>query len=140
MIVEFAGGITSASGTLFKNRNGSRVIFTTRRAPSSNKNKVRMYLRSADSYKRKKPLSDAEIAAHDLFTRRAKYVPVKGGGGDEGSPGLYGCIGVCHRIAVTGSQEHGNIVLAVTGAVGVFDRNSKMPCHMAQGISFISTL
>ena len=74
MIVEFAGGITSASGTLCKNRNGSRVIVTTRRAPSSNKNKVRMYLRSADSYKRKKPLSDAEIAAHDLFTRRAKYV------------------------------------------------------------------
>ena len=74
MIVEFAGGITSASGTFCKNRNGSRVIVTTRRAPSSSKNKVRMYLRSADSYKRKQPFSDAEKAAHDLFTRRAKYV------------------------------------------------------------------
>lgn len=74
MIVEFAGGIMSASGTFCKNRNGSRVIVTTRRAPSSNKNKVRMYLRSADSYKRKKPFSDAEIAAHELFTVRQAYV------------------------------------------------------------------
>ena len=74
MIVEFAGGITAASGTLCKNRNGSRIIVTTRRAPSSNKNKVRMYLRSANSYIRKQPLSDAEIAARNLFSRRAKYV------------------------------------------------------------------
>lgn len=74
MIVRFAGGIESASGTLCKNRNGSRVIVTTRKAPSSNPNKVRMYIRSASSYKRQKPLSDAEKAAHDLFTRRAKYV------------------------------------------------------------------
>ena len=74
MIIEFAGGIESASGTFCKNRNGSRVIVTTRRAPSNNKNKIRMYIRSADSYKRKKPFSDAEIAAHELFTRRAKYV------------------------------------------------------------------
>lgn len=74
MIVEFAGGVMSASGTFCKNRNGSRVIVTTRRAPSSNKNKVRMYLRSADSYKRKKPFSDAEIAAQELFTVRQAYV------------------------------------------------------------------
>ena len=74
MIVEFAGGIMSASGTFCKNRNGSRVIVTTRRAPSSSKNKVRMYLRSADSYKRKKPFSDAEIAAQELFTVRQAYV------------------------------------------------------------------
>lgn len=74
MIVEFAGGITAASGTLCKNRNGSRIIVTTRRAPSNNKNKMRLYLRSADCYKRKKPLSDAEIAAHELFARRQAYV------------------------------------------------------------------
>ena len=74
MIVEFAGGIMSASGTFCKNRNGSRVIVTTRRAPSSSKNKVRMYLRSADSYKRKKPFTDAEIAAQELFTVRQAYV------------------------------------------------------------------
>ena len=74
MIVEFAGGIMSASGTFCKNRNGSRVIVTTRRAPSSSKNKVRMYLRSDDSYKRKKPFTDAELAAQELFTVRQAYV------------------------------------------------------------------
>ena len=74
MIVEFAGGIMTASGTLCKNRNGSRVIVTTRRAPSHNKNKMHMYIRSADSYQRTKPYSDAEIAAHVLFTKRQAYV------------------------------------------------------------------
>lgn len=74
MIVEFAGGIAAASGTLCKNRNGSRVIVTTRKAPSTNPNKVRMYIRSADSYQRTKPYSDAELAAQDLFSRRQKYV------------------------------------------------------------------
>lgn len=74
MIVEFVGGIAAASGTLCKNRNGSRIIVTTRKAPSTNKGKMRIYLRSANSYKRKQPFSDAEIAAHDLFTRRQAYV------------------------------------------------------------------
>lgn len=74
MIVEFAGGITSASGTLCKSRNGSRIIVTTRKAPSINKNKMRMYIRSGESYKRTQPFSDAEIAAQNLFTRRQAYV------------------------------------------------------------------
>ena len=74
MLVEFAAGIQAASGTLCKNRNGSRVIVTTRRAPSTNKNKVRLYIRDAETYKRKKPYSDTEIAAHELFTRRQAYV------------------------------------------------------------------
>lgn len=74
MLVEFAGGIIAASGTLCKNRNGSRVIVTTRRAPSANKNKVRLYIRDAETYKRKKTYSDTEIAAHELFTRRQAYV------------------------------------------------------------------
>ena len=75
MLVEFVDGIIAASGTLCKNRNGSRVIVTTRKAATtSNKGKVRMYLRSANSYKRKTPYSDAEIAAHELFTKRQAYV------------------------------------------------------------------
>ena len=74
MIVEFAGGITAASGTLCKNRNGSRVIVTTRKAPSANKGKMRMYFRSANSYQRTKPLSKAELAAQELFTVRRAYV------------------------------------------------------------------
>ena len=74
MLVEFVDGIIAASGTLCKNRNGSRVIVTTRRAPSANKGKIRMYLRSANSYKRKTPYSDAEIAAQELFTKRQAYV------------------------------------------------------------------
>ena len=72
MLVEFAGGIATASGTLCKNRNGSRIIVTTRRAPSANKGKIRMYLRPA--YQRRTPYSDAEIAAQELFTKRQAYV------------------------------------------------------------------
>ncbi len=74
MIVTLMPGIEAASGTLCKNRNGSRVIVTTRKAPSSNPNKVRMYIRSAASYQRTKLYSDAEIAAQKLFSRRQKYV------------------------------------------------------------------
>ena len=74
MIVEFTGGIEAAHGTLYKGKNGTRVIITTRKAPSTNPNKVRMYLRSAKAYKRKKPASDAEIAARQLFTKRQAYV------------------------------------------------------------------
>ena len=74
MLVEFAGGIEAASGTLCKNRNGSRVIVTTRKAASKNPNKVRMYIRSAASYQRSSPPSDAELAARELFTKRQAYV------------------------------------------------------------------
>ena len=74
MKVEFAGCIISGSGTLYKSRNGSRVIVTTRRASTTNKNRVRMYIRSGESYKRTQPFSDAEIAAQELFTRRQAYV------------------------------------------------------------------
>lgn len=74
MLVEFVDGIIAASGTLCKNRNGSRIIVTTRKAASTNPNKHRMYIRSADCYKRKTPYSDAEIAAHELFTKRQAYV------------------------------------------------------------------
>lgn len=74
MIIEFTGGIISASGTLCKNRNGSRVIVTTRRAPSDNKNKMRMYIRSAASYQRSGKPSEKEIAARELFAKRQAYV------------------------------------------------------------------
>jgi hypothetical protein len=74
MIVEFANGVTAASGTLCKNKNGSRVIVTTRRAPSNNPNKIRMYLRSASSYQRKGKPSKKELHARSLFTVRQEYV------------------------------------------------------------------
>ena len=74
MIVQFATGIAYASGTLCKNRDGSRVIVTTRKAASSNPNKVRMYLRSAKSYQRSTKPSAKEIALRELFTRRQAYV------------------------------------------------------------------
>ena len=74
MIVEFVGGIAAAHGTLRKNPDGSRIVITTRKAASTNPNKVRMYLRSADSYKRKAPVSDKEMAARTLFARRQAYV------------------------------------------------------------------
>ncbi len=74
MIVEFAGGIISASGTLCKNRNGSRIIVTTRRAPSDNKYKMRMYIRSAASYQRSGKPSEKEMAARELFAKRQAFV------------------------------------------------------------------
>ena len=74
MIVEFANGLTAASGTLCKNKNGSRVIVTTRKAPSTNPNKIRMYLRSASSFQRQGKPSKNALAARDLFTVRQEYV------------------------------------------------------------------
>lgn len=73
MIVDFMDGIKSASGTLCKTKT-ARVIVTTRRAPSTNPNKVRMFIRSNESYQRKTPLSEGEIAARNLFQRRQAYV------------------------------------------------------------------
>lgn len=74
MIVEMIPGIKAASGTLCKSPNGKRVIFTTRKAPSTNPNKIRAYIRSAESYKRKTPPSEKEQQSRLLFARRQAYV------------------------------------------------------------------
>ena len=74
MRVELVPGINVASGTLMRCKNGARIIFTTRRAPSSNPCKMRMYIRTADSYKRKTPLSESEMQARSLFSRRQARV------------------------------------------------------------------
>jgi len=75
MIVEFTGGIVAAaSGTLCKSKHGTRVVVTTRKAPSSNPNKVRMYIRSANDYQRKKPFSENEKHAQELFKQRQAIV------------------------------------------------------------------
>ena len=74
MRVELAPGIKSASGTLMKCKNGTRVIFTTRRAPSSNPCKVRMYIRYADDYQRKTPVSEREMQIRELFSKRQQRV------------------------------------------------------------------
>ena len=73
MIVEFDGCIKSASGTFCKDKE-CRVIVTTRRAPSNNPNKVRMYLRPNKCYERKSKPSSKELKVRDLFTRRAAKV------------------------------------------------------------------
>ena len=75
MIVEFAGGIiAAASGTLCKSKRGTRVVVTTRKAPSSNPHKVRMYLRLPKDYQRKKPFSENEKHAQELFKQRQAIV------------------------------------------------------------------
>ena len=74
MRVELAPGIKSASGTLMKCKNGTRVIFTTRRAPSSNPCKVRMYIRTAEDYQRSTPVSEREIQIRALFSKRQQRV------------------------------------------------------------------
>jgi len=71
MRVEFAGGIiAAASGTLMKRKNGTRIVFTTRRATSSNPCKVRMYIRTAEDYQRSTPVSEHEIQIRNLFSKR----------------------------------------------------------------------
>ena len=73
MEVTLIPGIAAVSGTLCKTKN-ARVIFTTRKASSTNPNKVRMYIRSAESYKRTTPPSENESRARGLFARRQSYV------------------------------------------------------------------
>jgi len=74
MIVEMMPGISAVSGTLCKSPDGKRVIFTTRKAPTTNPNRMRAYLRSAESYQRKTPLSEKEQQCRSLFARRQSYV------------------------------------------------------------------
>lgn len=73
MYVEFADCVKSASGTLCKDKE-CRIIVTTRRAPSNNPHKVRMYLRPNKCYERKGEPSPKEIKARELFKRRAAKV------------------------------------------------------------------
>ena len=74
MNVEFMPGIASISGTLYKGKNGLRLVATTRKAPTTNKQKTRLYLRSEESYQRKTPYSEAELKRQDLFAKRQAYV------------------------------------------------------------------
>ena len=74
MIVEMMPCIKAASGTLCKSPNGKRVIFTTRKAPTTNPNRMRAYIRSAESYKRKTPPSEKELQSRSLFARRQAFV------------------------------------------------------------------
>jgi len=67
-------GIAGASGTLCKTKYGARIIITTRKAPTTNPNKVRMYFRPANSYQRKTPVSQHEMQVRSLFTRRQALV------------------------------------------------------------------
>ena len=74
MRVELVPGIKSASGTLMKCKNGTRVVFTTRRAPSTNPCKVRMYIRTAEDYQRSTPVSEREKQVRELFSKRQQRV------------------------------------------------------------------
>jgi len=74
MKVEFLSGIASASGTFRKLKNGDRIIVTTRKAPTSSKLRTHMYFRSADSYKRKSPVSENERKARARFATIAEQI------------------------------------------------------------------
>lgn len=74
MNIELIPGIASISGTLYKGKNGLRIVATTRKAATANKQKTRLYLRTADSYKRKTPVSKAELDAREIFAKRQSYV------------------------------------------------------------------
>ena len=68
MICTLIPGIQSISGTANK-KSRIRVVFQTRKSPTTNPNKVRMYLRTAESYERKSTLSEKEIAARERFKK-----------------------------------------------------------------------
>ena len=70
MEVTLIPGIAAVSGTLCKTKN-ARVIFTTRKASSTNPNKVRMYVRSAESYKRTTPPSEQRSLCSPSILRAA---------------------------------------------------------------------
>lgn len=73
MKVEFTAGIDHISGTMKSRcKEGTRFVFMTRRGDKPGRG--RMYLRNDDDYKRSTPLSPAEIAARDLFSRRSAEV------------------------------------------------------------------
>ena len=74
MRVELAPGIKYASGTLLKCKNGNRVVFTTRRAPSSNPCKVHMYIRTAENYQRSTPVTEREMQVRSIFSKRQARV------------------------------------------------------------------
>ena len=67
MKIELMPGIASMSGTLCKAKDGSRIVFATRKAATTNQNKVRAYFRTADSYKRRTPPSENELKTRGLF-------------------------------------------------------------------------
>ena len=73
MKVELMPGIKSLSGTL-KAQNGTRLVFMTRKAPTTSQTKTRLYIRHEDNYRRSSPLSDAEIKARQRFTTFALAV------------------------------------------------------------------
>ena len=75
MKVELMDGILSASGTLRKMKDGTRIIVTTRRAATTNPApRTRMYIRSSETYQRTTPVTEKEISARQLFVRRQAYV------------------------------------------------------------------
>ena len=77
MKCELIAGIESISGSM-KQDNGTRVVFRTYRKPSVNRkngeSETRVYIRSAESYQRKKPLTEKESKARGLFAKRQAYV------------------------------------------------------------------
>ena len=77
MKCELIAGIEAISGSL-KQKNGTRVIFRTYRKPSVNRkdgeSETRVYIRSEESFQRKKPLSEKECKVRGLFVRRQAYV------------------------------------------------------------------
>ncbi len=67
-------GIESISGS-FKQKNGTRVVFTTRKAPTTNKEcRTRMYLRSEESYRRTTKLSPKEEVTRNRFRDMSKAI------------------------------------------------------------------
>lgn len=74
MKVELIPGIASISGTLCKGKNGYRLIATTRKAPTTNPDRMHLYLRHEDSYQRSTIPSEKERAVRALFARRQAYV------------------------------------------------------------------
>jgi uncharacterized protein (DUF2344 family) len=74
MKVTLMPGIESISGS-FKQKNGTRVVFTTRKAATTNKeDRTRMYLRSEESYQRKTKVTQKEVTIRNRFRDISKAI------------------------------------------------------------------
>ena len=78
-----AAGIETISGALKKpkkidgHNHGNYLVATHRVAETTNPNCQRLYVKSADSYKRSVPFSQAEIAHHNRFKAIAQAVAAR---------------------------------------------------------------
>ena len=81
--VSYSPGIEFVSGSLAKpkkvdgHNHGNYMIMTHREAPTTNPNCQRVYVKTADAYKRSTPVTADELAIRARFTAVSRAVAVR---------------------------------------------------------------